>query len=93
MFDSTQAGATGECTNAAGITSNWEIRQLIEDENITPILNVTAMVKYLTYGGDTWIGYDDDKTYATKEAFANDRCLGVMMICKLSTTDSIREIG
>jgi len=48
--------------------SNREIRELIKDENITPILNETAMVKYFTYGEDSWIGYDDDETYAMKQA-------------------------
>lgn len=48
--------------------SNREIRQLIEDKNISPILNETAMVKYFTYDGDSWIGYDDEETYAMKQA-------------------------
>jgi chitinase len=60
--------------------SNREIRKLIESENITPILNETAMVKYSTYAGDSCIGYDDADTFAMKQAFANDRCLGGVMI-------------
>jgi hypothetical protein len=48
-----KGGAPGKCTGAAGIISNREIRQLIKDDNITPILNKTAMVKYFTYAGDS----------------------------------------
>jgi GH18 family chitinase len=84
-----QGGAPGECTNFAGILSNREIRQLIQDENITPILNETAMVKYFTYGGDSWIAYDDEETYALKESFANNRCLGGIMICRCYSSGKV----
>jgi chitinase len=67
-FVAGEGGAPGACTNSPGVMSNREIRQLIKDENITPILNETAMVKYFTYAGDSWIGYDDDETYAMKQA-------------------------
>lgn len=76
-----EGGSPGKCTNFPGVMSNREIRQLIQDENITPILNETAMVKYFTYDkGSSWIGYDDKDTFALKQAFANDRCLGGIMI-------------
>ena len=67
-FVAGKGGAPGACTNSPGVMSNREIRQLIEDKNISPILNETAMVKYFTYGGDSWIGYDDEETYAMKQA-------------------------
>jgi chitinase len=76
-----QGGAPGKCTAARGIMSSREIRQLIKAEGITPVLNETAMVKYFTYAKDSWIAYDDEETYAMKEAFANNRCLGGIMIC------------
>jgi hypothetical protein len=60
--------------------SRREIRKLIDDQKITPILNETAMVKYFTYSGDSWIGYDDADTFAMRQAFANDRCLGGIMV-------------
>jgi chitinase len=66
-FVAGQGGAPGKCTNSPGVMSNREIRQLIKDQKITPILNETAMVKYFTYGGDSWIGYDDEETYALKQ--------------------------
>ncbi|KAF2271257.1 glycoside hydrolase [Westerdykella ornata] len=74
-------GAAGPCTNFPGVLSNREIRGIIKEENITPTLNVTAMVKYLKYKGDSWVGYDDAETYA------NDRCLGGIMIWSIDFDD------
>jgi hypothetical protein len=89
-----EGGAPGKCTNSKGIMSNREIRQLIEEENIIPSLNETAMVKYFTYGGgDSWIGYDDEETYAMKEAFANDRCLGGIMIWSIDFDAETGGVG
>jgi chitinase len=47
------------------------------------------MVKYFTYAKDSWIAYDDEETYAMKEAFANNRCLSDLMIC----TCAVQEEG
>lgn len=80
-------GAAGSCTNSAGVLSNREIKRIIKDEGITPYFNTTAMVKYFTYQGSSWVGYDDAETYALKEAFANDRCLGGIMIWSIDFDD------
>ena len=73
-------GAAGECTAFEGVLSNREIQSMIKKEGITPYFNQTAMVKYFTYAGDSWVGYDDDETLALKESFANSLCLGGLMI-------------
>ncbi|OAQ77245.1 carbohydrate-binding module family 18 protein [Purpureocillium lilacinum] len=73
-------GAAGNCTNSPGILSSMEIRRLISDEGATPYLNSTAMVKYFTYGGNNWVGYDDSETLEMKRAFAEASCLGGTMI-------------
>jgi chitinase len=86
-FISGEGGAPGSCTNFAGVLSNREIKKLINDEGITPYFNETAMVKYFTYGGDSWVGYDDVETYALKEAFADDHCLGGIMIWSIDFDD------
>ncbi|OSS48704.1 hypothetical protein B5807_07143 [Epicoccum nigrum] len=82
------AGAAGSCTAFPGVLSNLEIRRIIKDEGITPYFNTTAMVKYFKYAGDSWVGYDDAETYAMKEAFANNRCLGGIMIWSIDFDDS-----
>lgn len=55
--------------------SNREISRIVQEGNITPYFNTTAMVKYFKCKGDSWVGYDDTETYALKEAFTNVRCL------------------
>jgi chitinase len=86
-FISGEGGAGGSCTQFRGILSNREIKQIIKDETITPYLNETAMVKYFTYQGNSWVGYDDAETYALKEAYANDRCIGGIMIWSIDFDD------
>lgn len=76
----TGPGAAGECTAFEGVLSNREIRSMIEEGGYKPYLNKTAMVKYMTYGGDNWVGFDDSETIAMKEDFANSMCLGGTMI-------------
>ena len=82
-----KGGAPGSCTNFAGVLSNREIKRIIKDQKITPYLNTTAMVKYFTYQGNSWVGYDDLETYAMKEAFANQHCLGGIMIWSIDFDD------
>ncbi|KAF1942660.1 hypothetical protein EJ02DRAFT_345196 [Clathrospora elynae] len=87
-FISGEGGKAGSCTNSPGVLSNREIKKLIKDEGITPYFNETAMVKYFTYGGGSWVGYDDAQTYALKEAFADDHCLGGIMIWSINFDDA-----
>ncbi|KAK1566167.1 glycoside hydrolase superfamily [Colletotrichum navitas] len=75
-----EGGAPGEFTAFSGILSNKEIQRIIKDQGITPYFNETAMVKYFTYSGNSWVGYDDDETFAMKRAFADEHCLGGTMI-------------
>ncbi|KAF9696769.1 hypothetical protein EKO04_005748 [Ascochyta lentis] len=88
-----KGGAGGSCTNFPGILSNREIKRIIKDEGIKPYLNETAMVKYFTYGGNSWVGYDDADTYAMKEAFANSYCLGGIMIWSIDFDDETVPSG
>jgi chitinase len=74
------SGAPGRCTKTEGVLSNREIRQMIQENGYKPYTNTTAMVKYFTYGGNNWVGYDDEDTYAMKELYADSRCLGGIMI-------------
>lgn len=82
-------GAAGECTAFEGVLSNREIRAMIEKEGYKPYFNKTAMVKYMTYGGDNWVGFDDDETIAMKEDFANSLCLGGTMVWSVDFDASV----
>jgi len=88
-FQPGEGGSPGSCTNFPGVLSNREIRRLITDGGYTPFLNKTAMVKYFTYDENSWVGYDDEETYAMKEAFANERCLGGIMIWSVDFDASV----
>jgi hypothetical protein len=92
-FVPSQGGAPDKRTSSAGVMSNREIRQIIEDENIRPILDATAMGKYFKYGGDSWIGYDDEETYALEQASANERCLGGTMIWSIDFDAETGGVG
>ncbi|KAF3046279.1 hypothetical protein E8E11_003097 [Didymella keratinophila] len=75
-FIAGEGGAPGSYTKFAGVLSNREIKQLIKDQGITLYFNETAIVKYFTYAGNSWVGYDDAQTCVIKEAFADENCLG-----------------
>ncbi|KAK8075259.1 glycoside hydrolase superfamily, partial [Apiospora hydei] len=70
--------APAECTNAEGVMSLTEIKQLIRQRNLTPRLNAESMMKELVWDGQ-WLGYDDEETHALKRRFANNLCFGGTM--------------
>lgn len=76
----TGPGAAGACTAFEGVLSNREIQSMIKKDGLKPYFNQTAMVQYVTYAGDSWVGYDGQETLAMKEKFANSLCLGGLMI-------------
>ncbi|KAI1097516.1 glycosyl hydrolases family 18-domain-containing protein [Jackrogersella minutella] len=69
----------GTCTTFGGVMSLEEIEALIPQIGAEPILDSTAMMKYLVWS-DQWIGYDDLDTIAMKKEWANSHCFGGTMI-------------
>lgn len=68
------------CTAFGGVMSLQEIQDLIIPEvGITPVLDSTAMMKYLVWS-DQWVGYDDLDTIAMKKSWASSHCFGGTMI-------------
>lgn len=67
-----------KCTNAAGVMSLDEIRDLIAERGLQPRLLQGAMMKEIVWD-DQWIGYDDEETVAMKKAFANNLGFGGTM--------------
>ena len=47
-------GNPGTCTQTSGILSDAEIQVIISDENLTPILNEEAAVKYIVWNTNQW---------------------------------------
>lgn len=88
----TGPGSAGKCTAFEGVLSNREIRAMVSN-GATPYLNRTAMVKYMNYAGDSWVGFDDAETIAMKEDFANSMCLGGTMIWSIDFDASVGAGG
>ncbi|PNH59394.1 hypothetical protein VD0002_g8164 [Verticillium dahliae] len=67
------------CTAFGGVMSLVEIKQLIKERGITPQYLADSMMKQITWD-DQWIGYDDEETFAAKQAFADGMCFGGTMV-------------
>lgn len=65
----------GQCTQTSGILSNSEIQRLIKSKGLTPILDSTAAIKYITWDSNQWVSYDDADTLKLKVDYANSACL------------------
>lgn len=75
-----EGGAAGECTKSAGTLSNAEIQRIIAKNGLTPTMDRQAAVKWITWGSDQWVSYDDGETMQMKIQAANELCLGGTMI-------------
>ncbi|RSL60097.1 hypothetical protein CEP53_005571 [Fusarium sp. AF-6] len=70
----------GPCTDNSGTLSYFEIMDIIKKYDLTPYWDKTDAVKYVTWGGDQWVSYDDKDTIAQKIEFANALGLGGLLI-------------
>lgn len=68
--------------------SRQEIIDIISKNNLNPTWDKSAAVKWITWGGNQWVSYDDDDTFQQKRDFANSRCLGGLMVSKSPTAHS-----
>ncbi|KUI60196.1 Chitotriosidase-1 [Cytospora mali] len=73
----------GECTATSGILSDAEIQSIISANDLTPVLDQAAAVKYIVWDSDQWVSYDDKDTFATKMDYANKLCLAGTMVWAL----------
>lgn len=72
-------GNPGECTANSGTLSYAEIQDIISNNDLSPVLDEDAAVKYITWDSDQWVSYDDADTFELKLAYANKKCLGGTM--------------
>ncbi|KAI0971243.1 carbohydrate-binding module family 18 [Xylaria arbuscula] len=70
----------GECSGQSGILSYNEITNIIKKYDIDPYWDEDNAVKYLTWGGDQWVSYDDRDTFQQKIKYANTQGLGGLLI-------------
>lgn len=81
------AGGNGSCTGTAGILSAAEIEQIIAEDGATMTLDPVAAVEIVTWGGDQWVSWDDTTTLNMKAQYANERCLGGIMVWAIDLDD------
>ncbi|KAJ5344046.1 CAZyme family GH18 [Penicillium brevicompactum] len=80
----TGGGQPGRCTDASGILSYNEIMEIVENVDVQgPIWEETAAVMYVTWDDNQWVSYDNNVTMKQKVDWANDHCLGGVMIWAL----------
>ncbi|KAI4591932.1 hypothetical protein KJ359_012063 [Pestalotiopsis sp. 9143b] len=93
----TEGGNGGECTGTAGVLSAAEISKIIAD-GATMTLDATAGVQIVTWDTDQWVSWDNTETLKMKVDYANQRCLGGVMIWAVDLDDgtliqSLSETG
>lgn len=89
----TGGAIAGPCSNAAGILDLEEIDDIISKNNLKPIHDEKAGVKWITWDDNQWVSYDDTDTFAQKKDFANSRCLGGLMVWAMDQVDQTKSNG
>jgi len=87
------AGMAGPCSNATGSLNLQEIQDILAEEQLTPILDKAAAIKYTAYNKTQWVSYDDDETIRMKQDFASSRCLGGTMVWAMDQANQKSAVG
>ncbi|KAL7651280.1 hypothetical protein ACMYSQ_011013 [Aspergillus niger] len=78
------AGHAGPCTATAGVLSYKEIVEYMNDADAVVYLDDTDAVNYMIWDSATqWVSFDTNVTFQQKIAYANEVCLGGLMIWSL----------
>ncbi|KAH0528005.1 hypothetical protein TsFJ059_002919 [Trichoderma semiorbis] len=90
-------GDAGQCTGTAGILSYREVQSILDQTGATSYLDKDAAVRYMTYGNDSWVSYDDEITFQAKIDYANKLGLSRLLIWALdldsSGLDALRAVS
>ncbi|KAK4069890.1 CAZyme family GH18 [Trichoderma aggressivum f. europaeum] len=90
-------GDAGQCTGTAGILSYREVQSILDRTGATSYLDKDAAVRYMVYGNDSWVSYDDETTFQTKIDYANKLGLSGLLIWALdldsSGLDALRAVS
>jgi chitinase len=89
----TEAGMAGPCSGATGSLNLQEIQDILVEDQLTPILDKAAAIKYTAYNSTQWVAYDDDETIRMKQAFASSRCLGGTMVWAMDQANQKSACG
>ncbi|RHZ63588.1 uncharacterized protein CDV56_105060 [Aspergillus thermomutatus] len=77
-FDS--AGFAGECTNETGILSYSEVISKEAQLGSKTFYDEASSVKWMVYGSNQWISFDDEQSFTAKKKYLTSRCLKGLMI-------------
>ena len=89
----TGGAKAGPCSDAAGILDLQEIDDIISKNNLNPVHDEKAAVKWITWDDNQWVSYDDTETFTQKKDFANGRCLGGLMVWAMDQVDQTKSNG
>ncbi|KAF2733512.1 hypothetical protein EJ04DRAFT_468282 [Polyplosphaeria fusca] len=82
-----RSGTAGECTGQGGILSYTEIEEYISSYDLNTVYDEDAEVKYMAWGDNQWVSYDDKETLKKKVDFANDQGLGGLFVWAIDYDD------
>ncbi|KAK8082816.1 glycoside hydrolase family 18 protein [Apiospora saccharicola] len=83
----------GPCSDASGILTLQEIKDVISDNHLQPMWDKQAAVKGIMWDSNQWVSYDDDDTFDQKRKLANSRCLGGTMVWAMDQVDQKADNG
>jgi chitinase len=80
--------APGRCTDAAGMLSYFEVKELLDAGKLKPSWDDAAQVPY-AYDSSSklWVSYDDPKSFEKKLDFIDQKGLGGAMFWALDMDD------
>jgi hypothetical protein len=76
-------GFAGDCTNEPGILSYNEVLSMKDELSAKVEYDDVSSVKWMTYGSNQWISFDDAETFKKKKEYMFSRCLKGFMIWEL----------
>ncbi|OAA77046.1 Chitinase II [Akanthomyces lecanii RCEF 1005] len=78
----------GSCTDTAGILSYSEIQSRKNELGTTVTYDEDSTVKYMIYGSNQWISFDDAESFKDKKKYQSSRCLKGLMIWSVDLDNS-----
>nr|AIT18894.1 chitinase [Hirsutella thompsonii] len=79
-------GKPGECTGTGGVLSAGEINRAIKNGG-KMTLDEPSAAQIVTFGGDQWVSFDDSKSLGLKQKWANEHCIGGLMVWAIDLDD------
>lgn len=79
------AGTGSGCSHdPSGVLPDYEITKIINEQGPNLMINRTAMVAQMTYNGNQFIAFDIASTIDGKMKWADEHCLGGVMVWAVS---------